>query len=101
MYRGTTPTVTFNLSADFELSMIDKCYVTFKSRSGKHEITLEDVVINEEESTLSVTLSQEDTLSFDEGLVEIQIRIKLSSGEAYASPVKSFTMKQILKDGII
>lgn len=83
MIRGTTPTHTFNIP--FDTSLVDEVKITyaqddeiifFKSTS---DCTLEG-------TTISVTLTQEDTFRFDcKKSVEIQIRILTLGGDVLTS----------------
>jgi hypothetical protein len=51
--------------------------------------------------TISVTLTQEDTLRFVTGDVYIQIRYVFANGSADASNIIRTTAERILKDGVI
>lgn len=114
MIRGTTPTHVFYTEID--LSNIDKIFVTYKQ--GKDVIlekSIDDVEINEEEKSISVHLSQEDTLKFKDKnwtwlypnenakdtKVKIQIRIKFLDDSAIASNIILVDVDDILKDGEI
>lgn len=48
-----------------------------------------------------VTLTQEDTLLFKPGEVDIQVRYVKESGKADASNIIKTTADQVLKDGVI
>ena len=114
MIRGTTPTHVFNV--DIPLDNIAVLYVTYKQ--GKDivlEKTLDDVEINAEEKTISVTLSQEDTLKFKntnfswlnpnqnkkDMMIQCQLRIKYNDDSALASNIMLLDVYDILKDGEI
>lgn len=80
MIRGTTPTHRFVLDSDVDMSTIADVRVSY----GQHgqEIfskRLEDVTIDGH--IISVTLTQEDTLSFNALYdVQIQLRLPLTNG---------------------
>ncbi|MBO7330156.1 MAG: hypothetical protein J6W00_15460 [Lentisphaeria bacterium] len=99
MIRGTTPTLRFVLP--FEADMLDTAYITMTQDGEKVlEKTLEDC--EAEENMLSLKMSQEDTLAFEDGRgVEIQVRAKMKTGEAIASQIERTTVQRILKDGVI
>lgn len=103
MFRGTTPNIQLKLNTSLDLNDVDKCYVSFKSKTNSKLLNVDifNMVIDPEEKTISLTLSQEDTLGFGSGEIDVQIRLLMTNGFAYASTVKSITMKQILKDGVI
>lgn len=99
MIRGTTPRLNFNLPFDTEL--IKTVWVTF-SQFGSEVFTLENDGLEMEESTISVKLTQEQTLSLRRGeAVEIQIRILTNSDDALASNVMKTEVDGLLKEGVI
>ena len=103
MYRGTTPTISFKINTDLDLNTLAECWVTFETRLGTREKTFDmsDLIIDPETKTISVTMSQEDTLYFTAGTLQIQIRLRTTDDLAYASDIQEMTMNGILKDGEI
>ena len=103
MYRGTTPTITFNIHTEIDLSTLAECWVTFKSHIGVKEKTydISDLIIDPVEKTITVAMTQEETLFFSAGRVFVQIRLRTNGDLAYASDIKEMTMNGILKDGEI
>lgn len=103
MYRGTTPSITFNINTDLDLTEIAECWVTFKSGIGDKEKTYDttDLIIDTEHKTITVVMTQEDTLYFSQGQINVQIRIRMIDDLAYASDIKRMTMVGVLKDGEI
>lgn len=117
MRRGTTPTHVFTVD-DASLENIAELYITYAQ--GKQivlEKTLDDVVIDTENNTISVTLTQEDTLKFKTSqwsylypndnkkdmMVEIQIRMKYDdlNHSAFASNIVLIDVEKLLKNGVI
>ena len=97
--RGTTPTITFNLP--FNVSVIQNCEVYF-SQNDNLMITkgIDDCVLSG--NTLSVTLSQADTLMFDEDeKLQMQIRFVFTGGSVDATNIVKGKIGKILKDGEI
>jgi len=72
MYKGTTPTIVLTLPADVDLSDASNVYVSIAKRNGAEIIrkTTSDLVIDEH--SISVYLSQEETLSLPE-FIELQV----------------------------
>lgn len=98
MYRGTTPTHIFeNISVDLRNA---KVYLTY-TQFGKLvlEKTNKDMEITKD--TITVNLSQEETLAFKEGTVSMQLRYVMPDGKADASDIMQIKATKILKDGII
>lgn len=101
MIRGTTPTLEFALP--FEVDLIAEAYVTISQNQS--------VVIDKSLSeltragkTLTVKLSQEDTLKLQQSefkTAEVQIRVRMKSGDALASDIMRLYVGRILKEGVI
>ena len=95
--RGTTPTNTFNVNIDLREATV---YVSYAQRGILLvDKTGTDLFITEDQ--IVTTLSQEDTLKFKPGEVDIQIRYVKADGTADASNIIKTTVDQILKDGEI
>ena len=96
MIRGTTPTHTFELpfnAADFAN------YTVTYSQMNKVVVKKEKDDCMENGNKIIVSLSQEDTLRFDENkAVEIQIKAKHSDGKVIASNIALTTAKKILDE---
>ena len=99
MRRGTTP--TFNITVTgCDLSGADSIFVTFKQGKAQVDKTGDDLAVSG--NKIAVLLKQEDTLQFDaDQKVSMQIRIKTNSGTVIASGIKSLTVDEILKEGVI
>lgn len=104
MYRGTTPTNVFKTAQN--LSDADVVYITYKqAQKTVVEKTKQDIEFGTDGDmhTLTVKLTQADTLAFFKDLktVEIQIRARYPDGTAIASEVVTASVSEVLKDGII
>ena len=101
MRRGTTPTIVFHLP--FGVEEINNCEVYFSQNDELIiEKKFEDCVLDG--STLSVTLTQAETLAFssdDNGRVEMQLRFVFVDGSVDATTITKEKAKKILKDGEI
>jgi hypothetical protein len=96
MYRGTTPQFVFKFP--FDVSEFSVLYVTFGQGSGrKIDKTLSDSTVDGD--TLTVKLTQQETLSMSPGTVNVQIRAKKPDGTALASNIVSLNVKNIIKGG--
>ena len=100
--RGTTPTNKFNVSMDLTEATV--LYITY-AQLGKTVIekTLDDVTEITADS-VSVKLTQEDTLLFKASAqVEIQIRAGFGgeNGDRVRSNIMVADVEKILKDGEI
>ena len=99
MIRGTTPKHTFSLPVD---SSVIRALRIIYAQGGKEVITkeLSDCTLAETEAT--VKLSQEETLLFDSSqIVEIQMRILTTGGDALASRIRRTAVGRLLEDEVI
>lgn len=101
--RGTTPTLTLNVTSDLDLHEISViwAYITQK----KHVVidkSITDVEFDYDNRVISMKLSQEDTLALKPDVEAIfQVRLKMNDGTALASGDYRVTIKDVGKDGVI
>lgn len=100
MRRGTTPDIIMTLEGiDFEC--LTDVYITFKQDKNLITKTKQDVSYDEEKKQINVHLTQEDTLSWHNGYVFIQLRALTDSGNAVATDIVQLNVDAILKEGVI
>lgn len=80
MYRGTTPTYILTLPQDIDLDDAAEVVVTFSDYHYKPILEKSGADLGIEDNTISVFLSQEETLRFPEGKVRIQVNWTYNSG---------------------
>lgn len=102
IYMGSTPTIITNIKSDIDLSTITQIWWVI-SQQNKEKIVKEigDCTIDSDEKTISVRLSQENTLSLREGDAILQMRLLLNDGNALVSPQIKVTVKPVNKKGVI
>lgn len=100
MIRGTTPTLKLKLNG-IETSRLASVYVTIKQGEKEVTKTNDDGITAESKSVLSAPLTQEDTLTFDQGYVYIQLRAMTTDDLSIASKTRLVLMDDILKEGVI
>lgn len=98
MRRGTTPTITFSLK-DIKNENVDSLCLTLKQNNRVLHKT--NFSYDEETELYIVTLTQRETLSFNEGIILVQIKVKDTAGVVFASPIKKIRMKDILCEEVI
>lgn len=103
MIRGTTPILTFKINTELDLNDVEKAEITFKSVNGMKEKTwgLSRLILDPAENKIQLQLTQEETLYFSVGKIDIQLRIKMDNDLVYASKVVTSTLDKILKEGVI
>lgn len=100
MWRGTTPTHVFSFPEEYADTVFSAVYVTYY-QDGKTVLEKTGNSLSFLDNTVTLTLTQEETLLFSEGQVKIQIRARTAAGTAVASNIISTTANAILKDGVI
>lgn len=96
--RGTTSLHEF--ITELPTDGIDVLYVTYcQNDEVIVEKTISDATL--EESKISVTLSQTDTLLFTAGRATCQIRVKYTNNSAFATDEVGCIVKEVLKEGEI
>lgn len=97
MIRGTTPTHTFNLSLDADL--IHKVRVLY-AQDGKCVLKKENDACTKDGCKVSVKLTQEETLLFNEGNVEMQLRVLTPTGDSFSSRIHVVSVDRLLEDEV-
>lgn len=100
MRRGTTPTLRFKVKG-IGVEELDSIFITLKQGNKELTKTNEDVTIDEDENRLIVTLTQEETLNFNDGVCQLQLRATTDKGGAVASSIVTKQWEHILMEGEI
>lgn len=100
MRRGTTPYIT--IQTDQDLTGYAYIVVTVEDRAGT-EVDVDNRGGNMQVDSGSVTikLTQEQTISLQKGGVKLQIRAVDTDGNAIASNIMQANLEDVLKDGVI
>ena len=101
MIRGTTPTLMF--TTPYTADQVTSGYITFTMRVDVElEIPVSDDRVVISDNAISLTLTQQQTLSFQSKATSlVQLRLVLDDGSAVASNIIKITIGDILKDGEI
>lgn len=104
---GTTPTVTLKFGSTSDFSDISNVWITFKNKitekSYYKRFELDDISIDNDKKTMTVTFSQEESLKMN-GLtsVEVQVRIKYTTdNKIFGTYVKSLPVSRVLEGGVM
>ena len=100
--RGTTPGIAVVTAGDLtEYEM----HLTFRTTAGLLDKTGDDLLVEydaeADETTIGVTLSQEETLAFTGIVCEVQLRGLGPEGDAIASEKRSVAVKEILLETVL
>lgn len=102
LYRSTTPTIILHIKDDdFDMNSISICHITIENDSGRNKKVYENAAINIEDRTISLELTQEDTLAYEPGYINLQLKIKTIDGNVYASRILHTTINDILEEAIL
>ena len=99
MYRGTTPTLILRLP--IPTSEIAEAYITF-NQSNRNLIEKPLSICSCEGEQITLKLTQEETLRLDSRIkVNCQIRGNFINGDTFVTTIKTLTVNDILKEGVI
>lgn len=99
MIRGTTPTHIFTVP--FDTSIIKEVRVIYKQGNQK-VLCKGNTDVEMDEQTISLKLTQEDTLKLKHGQnVKIQLRILTNDGEAMTSAIIVDSVQECLDDEVL
>ena len=106
IYRGTTPSITLNITG---VDLSDACIwptviVTVGNGRNTFDVNRNKLVIANTDAgcTLTFELTQAQTLALSVMRpVQVQLRAKDASGNAIASPIASVEVEDVIRDGEI
>lgn len=98
MRRGTTPTIT--ITTDTNLTGYPTVILTIRDHSTGG-LDLQKSALSITATSVTVTLTQEQTLGFAAGDLRFQIRAVDSTGNAIASNYMYSRLDDVLKDGAV
>lgn len=97
MIRGTSVIIKCDIG-DIDPNIIDVAYLSI---AQNNQVIVEVSEFTIEGSYMVFEVSQANTLELVTGRAEIQLRIRLTTGDALASNVVKASITKILKDGMI
>ena len=106
--RGTTPTIVITVQSDIDLTEVAEVWIYISQQNKvKCDKELSDITFDYENKTMTVTLSQNDTLAFKADTPNIsqttlfQIRMLMNDGTALATIASKVSVKEVYKGGVI
>lgn len=100
MYRGTTPTFIFTFPEGFHPGDASKIIITF-STARQTVLELDENYITIDEDTLEVYLNQNQTISFPDGSLRVQINFVYSDGSRVATEIATINWYRNLHNEVI
>lgn len=107
IYPGTTPEIPFIFPPEVDLSEITQIWVTFKDKRAINKTfektyDISQVSIDLTTNTVTVNMSQEDTLNMaGTTMVEAQIRLLGPNTTARETTIVDIPVGRVLKGGVI
>lgn len=101
--RGTTPIIKLQIvdPEDFDMDNISICHLTIEQPSTGISLLFDDPDIDIENKIISVHLTQEQSLKFGTGIVEVQIKALLKDGNTCACDIIKGTIDRILEETVL
>ena len=99
MTKGTAPSYILSFAEEIDFSAVT--FFTVAIKQGSTLIKIDDPVIDTENKTLSVTLSQEQTLKLSSGEASLQVKGKFADGTIFASDIQKVPVNPILDERVI
>lgn len=100
--RGTTPTITFELEdSEMDLTQARNVYVTFQWAGGSKSMTKTGSELTLTANTISVTLTQQETLDFKCDRIRVQVNWTYSDGTRWSTECVGFGVSEQLLDKVI
>ena len=102
IYRGSTPTIILRFDdEDLDFNDITACRIVMANDDNRNKKKFDNPTIDTEHETVSLELSQQDTLSFDYGNLNLQAKIKLNNERVILSDIAVLLVKKTLDEDII
>ena len=100
--RGTTPTIVMDATSDIDLTKVVSIWVYIsQSDVVRVDKKITDVVIDPVAKTITVKLTQDDTLGLRAGQALFQVRLLLIDDTALATIATTISIREIYKEGVI
>ena len=102
-FRGSTPTLIFTIEEeDFDLEDVAICHVAIETDNCKKQKIFENPTIDLVDKTVSLTLTQQDTLFWEPGNLNAQLKFKLNNGvTSVYSDIIVIQCKRSLEDAVL
>lgn len=102
MIRGTTPTYILKIDDDVDFGTFETIEATIRQKGTIIRKTGDNLDVNSDQKTVAVTLSQDETLRFDDQKpAMIQIRIKDKTGNVFSHTPIEISVDKCLSEEVI
>lgn len=100
MIRGTTPTLTLTLPDSFDMSSVEAYEIWLRAERSGFKLHFSDEQIAKTEGAVSITLTQEQTLKFDNNEnIAVQLRYQDINGKIGATYKATISAAEFIGEG--
>lgn len=99
MVQATTPTFVLTLPEEVDLSQASNIYFTLRQKGVQINKTVDEIVIDGQ--TVSVYLSQSETISIQAGIAQLQLNWTYANGARACSNIVSVPVSENLLKRVI
>lgn len=101
MRRGTTPELVFECKdKSINLEAFTQIWLTISGAKYKQTFDINELRIDNVDKKISIRLTQEQTLMFPTGTVNVQLRFR-QGDRAYSTGIMNVEVNSILNEGVI
>lgn len=103
MRRGVTSTIRYTLPQNVQVSDVVEARISICQAHQKIiEHSLSEMVIDTDENTLGVNLTQVEALRLSESRpAEVQLKVKIIGGSVLATPISEVQVHDILNEDVL
>ena len=100
MIRGTTPTLTITLPDGFDMASVQAYELWLRAERSGYKLHFADEQITKHDNAVSITLTQEQTLTFDNNEnIAVQLRFIDSAGRVGATYKATISIAEFIGEG--
>ncbi len=102
MYRGTTPSLIFELDEDLDYEGMAKVEIALRDKKMRVFVWNKDrLEIDNETNTITLLLTQWETNIMAQGKAEVQIRCRTSGGAVFRTDIATIEVERVVKGGLL
>jgi len=100
MIRGTTPTLTITFPDCFDMASVQAYELWLRAERSGYKLHFADEQITKHDNAVSITLTQEQTLTFDNNEnIAVQLRFIDSAGRVGATYKATISIAEFIGEG--
>ena len=103
MYRYTTPTIPISIE-DLDFTLVNNFRVAIEQDDKElylFVVNADDPIVDADENTITLKLTQEQTAKVREGFARLQIRVVFNDGTVLATDKARLTINDVIDEVIV